>query len=321
MRIRGFEAWLYGAGERMARARSGALGHRCRLPCLPAAVLFGAAVICFMVVLAVARNARAQQAGPTDTRPADTVPDETAADLAHGRRLLEDVHDNVFSFDDPAFYWFCHYVKDHADPAVFSIDDLQTAVPWKFLAERPSDYRGRLVVIEGVLLSRPVFEVSGFGRRGIGKLHQCELSEVGTRALCAVICVEDPGDVAIRSRVRAKGYFIKVRRYQTNAGEIGAGPLIVARRLELVRPPASSLVGLRTGWQRGRMCIAIATALLAIVWLVLRRGIRGAAPARAKRPSRGEDAVPSEDDFNWLADVRRSGESETASRDETMQGD
>jgi hypothetical protein len=194
--------------------------------------------------------------------------------LAHARLLLHDVRDNVFSFDDEAFYEFCRYVRDHVPPAVSPMEASAPAVPWKFMLERPSDYRGRLVTIEGVLQARTAFEVSGPGREGIGRLYQCELSDQGTRSLCAAITVDDPQDIPIRSRVRAKGFFIKVRSYTTNAGDWGAGPLLVARRLELIEPPSSALPDVFSGWAIGLTEVCVATAVLALVWLALRRAVR-----------------------------------------------
>jgi hypothetical protein len=198
--------------------------------------------------------------------------------LAHARMLLQDVRDNVFSFDDEAFYEFCRYVRHHAPPAVSPIEASEPAVPWKFMLERPSDYRGRLVTIEGVLQARTAFEVSGPGREGIGTLYQCELSDRGTRSLCAAITVDDPQDIPIRSRVRAKGFFIKVRGYVTNAGDAGAGPLLVARRLELIEAPSSALPDLFSGWAIGLTEVCAVTAVLALVWLALRRAVRRTRP-------------------------------------------
>jgi len=292
---------------------------------------FCRAAIVFAAVLMATHAAPAQQSEPDDTAVAPasrrwehgrdaraTTPTlgppplpgvgDTAGDLAHGRRLLEDVRDNVFSFDDPAFYWFCRYVKEHADPADFEITEAASPTPWKFLMERPSDYRGQLVVIEGVLMSRPTFDVSGFGREGLGRLHQCELAEVGTRSLCAVITIDEPTDIPIRSRVRAKGYFIKVRGYQTNAGESGAGPLLVALRLESAQPSSFTAKDLTDGRLGGHTWVIVGTALLAVFWLVLRRSTRRATPGKAKRPWSAAEQTTSDQDFDWLTKSHASEE-------------
>jgi hypothetical protein len=191
-------------------------------------------------------------------------------------------------------------------------------VPWRFLLERPSDYRGELLVIEGVLQARIGFEVAGPGRSGLGRLYQCELSEGGTRALLAVIVLEDPANIPLRSRVQAKGFFLKVRGYRTTKGDPGAGPLLVARRLELIQPSPAAGDSFTIAYRRGSTWIIAGTALLAVFWLLLRRRTR----RRLSRPvgpvSPGPAAAPSDDDFDWLLEqsaqpdaslVRRQGQS------------
>jgi hypothetical protein len=274
-----------------------------------------------MLVLAPAGFAQPDSAGGPTSRPAGqpVALDEKTADLAHGRRLLEGVRDGAFSFDDPAFYWFCRYVKDHADPAAFTVAEADAAVPWKFLMERPSDYRRQLVVVEGTLLSRPAFTVEGLGREDLGRLYECELGEGGTRAICSVICVESPESLPIRSRVRAKGFFLKYRVFtlqtpgkpadSTNAG---AGPLIVARRLEEAPAAAAPVVDWSV-WKPGAGTgLVAAIAALAVVWLLLRRAARRPLQGAAlRRPPSATHVTPSEGDFDWLTE-ERGGEGRAA---------
>lgn len=225
---------------------------------------------------------------------------QAADDLAHAARLLEDVRDNVFSFDDPAFYWFCSYVaSDKADGALAGKESPE-ALPWSMLLERPGDYRGKPVVIEGTLQTSRAFDVTN--REGLGRLYQCELSESGTRALCAVICTQEPSDVPLRSRVRVKGYFIKVRAFQNSAGETGAGPLIVAKNLHLLTPPATGIPGGGPAGSLDRWLIP-GIAVLALIWLWLRRAARQRSALRGTLPpsqSRTRATTGTDDDFAWL---------------------
>jgi len=151
--------------------------------------------VCAVVVLAALSCAVARGQQPSQ-------PD--ADDLADGLRLLEDVRDNVFSFDDPAFYWFCQYVR--RQPATTNTAADEPPLPWRFLFERPSDYRGRVILVQGILQSRQTYELTN--RPGVETLHQCELSDPTTRAICTVVSIDDPGEIPIRSLVRASGYFI-----------------------------------------------------------------------------------------------------------------
>jgi hypothetical protein len=236
---------------------------------------------------------------------------EPTDDMAHAAKLLEAVRDNVFSFDDPAFYWFCRHVSSGKADASLADDGSDVALSWKMLMERPGDYRGKPVVIEGILQTRHAFDVSN--REGLGRLYQCELSEVGTRALCAVICTRDPADVPIRSRVRAKGFFIKNRAYQTTTGENGAGPLIVARQLHVVTSADSGLPtgGPLTSVDRWMIPAVVA---LALAWLVLRRVARKtkAKPSFFPTPRRIRE---SEDDFAWLSETHSQQSNDTTGPD------
>lgn len=243
-------------------------------------------------------------------------------DTAEGRQLLQGVRDFVFSFDDPAFYWYCRYVRRHAGQGLFEMGPADAPAPWKYLLERPGDYRGEPIVVRGRLRARHAYEVPNRGDLGV--LYQCEVSDAGTRAWCAIVVVTDPSDVPIGSDVRAKGFFIKVRSYQTKAGESGAGPLIVAERIEPMEPielgramdDSAETSGATYRW------LVPATAALAVSWLILRRTVRRAQPvsrAAAKRAPRGARTPGETDaDFNWL--LQRPSEDGAASRDDARFG-
>jgi hypothetical protein len=217
--------------------------------------------------------------------------------MSLGRRLLENVRDNVFSFDDPAFYWFCRHVRNQTEDGLPDLAEGGSPLPWKLLMERPRDYRGEPVVIEGVLRDRHAYELTN--RPALGRLHQYELSEPGSRAVATVVAIEDCDQIPLRSLVRVTGYFIKVRAYETSAGDTGAGPLLVARRLALIAaPPAPTdvLANKPVMWW-----LMPGTALLSILWLILRRtiGHRGSRPRRPSGASAGTTPEAS-DDFDWL---------------------
>lgn len=226
-------------------------------------------------------------------------PDTATEDISDGLRLMEGLRDGVFSFDDPAFYWFCRHVQRQPNKPNTSEADQQAPLSWRFLMERPSDYRGKWVSVEGVLQSRVGFKVTGYGREDIGTLYQCELTERDTRSFCTVVAIDDPLTIPLHSRVQACGYFMKIRGYQTNDGVEGRGPLLVVRQLELVHPPAIGLP--EGGFLRNQETtwIVIGVGLLAVVWLGLRRAIRSQGPGSP--PWTGEkNESPSADDFDWL---------------------
>jgi len=228
---------------------------------------------------------------------------------SEARRLLEDVRDGVPSFDEPAFYWLCRHVR--SEPAARSLLILpeETTLPLKHLLEQPAGFRGRAVLVEGVLRSSYAYEVAN--RADAGRLLQCELSDVRTGAICTVVCTDADASLPIGMTVRAKGYFLKVRSFRTRSGGNGAGPLLVARRLEPV--PSATADSARPGhaepphWPWGMVGLAI----LAPAWVLLRRWLaRGAGATAYGRRSPRFDDLSTEvgrsarqdiaDDVGWL---------------------
>lgn len=239
-------------------------------------------------------------------RMTDTTGTETM-DRAHGQRLLEAVRDGVFSFDDPAFYWFCRYSQTEEGGRLLADADCAAPQPWKLILERPGDYRGAAVVIEGVVQSKYQYDVPN--REGIGRLAQLELSDPASRSLCALVLTQDPGAVPVRSRVCVKGFFIKVRGYRTTQGEEGAGPLLVARALTSVQPPATG-ASPRSSEAEALNWLIGGVAAMALIWYVLRRGF-GRAIRAAPMAKSGSRSPPTDADFDWIAGSRSTTERES----------
>ena len=259
-------------------------------------------------VLGLASGIASSGAFGQTTAPSDAPPaSDASADVSSGLALLRDVRDNVFSFDDPAFYWFCRFVRRDSSSA-YRIGETEATLPWRFLLERPSDYRGEVVVIAGRLLRRSPFEVTN--RRGVGTLYQCELVEAGTRAICTVVVTEDPQAIPIRSWVRTKGYYIKTRAFRTEAGATGAGPLLVARRLELARRSGSDVVGGAEALRSGTVWLVGGTAALAILWLALRWGLRSSRTTPSREKADAMRPTGTSADFNWLTDAEDTDDSQ-----------
>jgi len=225
-----------------------------------------------------------------------------ADELAEGRRLLADVKDHVFSFDDEAFYWFCRHVRRDTTSA-----NDEAPTPWQFLLERPSDYRGERVVIEGTLLRKTSFEVPN--RPGVGRLYQCELTSRETRAVCTVILTDEPQGVPINALVQGHAYFIKVRSFRTRHGGEGTGPLLVGRGIFAVSGGGSRTVGFGPAIEDAAPWLAGATAVLAIAWYILRRRLRAEPRVAEQRPPNAETQTESEADFDWLLGDRDEGDS------------
>ncbi len=258
----------------------------------------------FLLLLGIGSTAFGQPT-PLNGPSADGAEPGGAMNFEDGRRLLEDVEDHVFSFDDPAFYWFCRWVREDGDSAAYIASPQDEPVDWRFLMERPSDYRGELVTIEGKLLRREAFEVPN--REGVGRLTQCDLTDVGTRAVCTAILTEGSAQAPIGSQVRVRGYFIKIRSFKTTAGDTGIGPLIVTRDLERFAAPggppdSSDRMTLMYKWLIG------AIGVLGLLWVATRRmsRLRSQESGLTHASSLGK-ITETDEDFEWLTDSTPEG--------------
>lgn len=246
-----------------------------------------------------ARDA-ADDADDTDTTGA--FADRLRALTAEGRHLLADVEDNVFSFDDPAFYWYCQFLSDPARSADAGLGSIPAATAWRPLLERPSDYRGEWIAVAGILQRKTAFRLPN--RHGGMYLYQSELSTPDSRGFCTIITTDDPQGVPLRSRVRVAGFFLKVRAYTDAAGNPGRGPLIVARALLVDAAPAGPIGPGAGSASRYTSWWVMATGVLAVVWWILRRRTGGSGGVAGKRIA-ASDRAAAEADFDWLVDDRR----------------
>lgn len=186
---------------------------------------------------------------------------------------LDTLNDFAFDFDRPAFYALLRHVRDSPHPPGHAQDPVVVET-WRDFAERPRDFRGVAVTVEGVVGANRGYEL--IRHRDFGRLWQLELSGTQPQACaCTVICTEPADDVPLGATVRVTGYFVMMRSYvassqrtQTAALLVAAGPTRVAagaaRREE--RPPAAAL----WSW----LIAPLALGLL-LAWILLRRAAAG----------------------------------------------
>lgn len=229
----------------------------------------------------------------------DAPPADPALDTRSGVALLSGVKDGTFAFDDEGFYWFCHYLRKNPDALAASDCNEDNVVPWQYLMERPSDYRGQPVCIEGRFLrEQPAYDIAT--RPELGRLRQWDIGVAGSNAIATLVLVDPAPGTRKRSLIRARGFFIKIRSFRTESGEEGAGPLFVARCVEILDsqdravPNSSSLDGrdLLTAMA------GIVVVLFFLSVMVRRRVNRATAATSAsfERPrTSGTDA-----DFQWM---------------------
>lgn len=231
--------------------------------------------------------------GPVRSEPVTTM----------ARGLFDQVVDGTFSFDDEAFYWLCEHVRSGSARRELLAAASSSPTPIRQLLERPGDFRGQPVVVEGILRSREAYEIRA--RLELGRLTQLELSWPGTRAIITVVCTERPASSSAGAPVRATGYFLKSRQFRTADGQPGAGVVLVTNGM-ISSSPTSARVSssrefsfelLRTEW------LVTAIAVLVVVWLVLRRRMRS--PAGARLAPREQDSArgkqeTGDSDFAWM---------------------
>jgi len=232
------------------------------------------------------------------------------ADLA---QLLADVRDLTPNFDEPAFY----ALLDLA--AAESVASSQSAaarspspeIPWTFLTERPTQYRGRRITIEGVVESSIACDITP-GNTGPSdhshRVIQTELSVYREARLITLVTVGDSDPAPIHDCVRATGWFLKVRQFRTASGGWSYAPLIVAPRWERISCVEFAGPKKARGPSGGRVGnITIAISVLLVAWWVLRRWSASSRPAASAGPSspasRSQGQPPpaaTDEDFDWL---------------------
>lgn len=231
--------------------------------------------------------------------PTDVARGNQPAATENGIALLAGVKDGTFSFDDEGFYWFCSYLREHPDALADAGCGADDAVPWQYLMERPTDYRGRAVCIEGRFLrEQPAYDVSS--HPDVGRLRQVDLGVAGSQSIATLVLVDPPPPTSKRSLIRTRGFFIKVRSYRTESGGEGAGPLFVARSFTIVDRAGETVGG--TGTLSGRDILTLmggVTIALFFVVVFMRRRVSDSAGTSRSFPERprttGTDA-----DFDWL---------------------
>jgi hypothetical protein len=231
-----------------------------------------------------------------------------ATDTEAGISLLAQVEDGTFSFDDEGFYWFCRYLRATKSALNDTSCDDADVVPWQYLMERPSDYRGRIVCIEGRFLrEQPAYEIPS--RPEIGRLRQVDLGVPGSNAIATIVLVDAAPTTRKRALIRTRGFFIKVRAFQSASGAEGAGPLFVARSFEVLEAPAGGAAS--SGPIEGRHLLtgmAAMVVFLFVLTVAVRRRVgnaKGGESATFERPR----VTGTGRDFDWLneSSADRSG--------------
>lgn len=223
---------------------------------------------------------------PDGDAPPFQLPEELQA-------MLAEVVDEQRRFDVPAFYALLRHVREQVPPTVVGNDRDDSSAEsatasreiddWRAFTERPSDFRGRWVTIEGRIGRNKRYTLDG--HPDVGTLGQLELTDAALPLPLTVVTPSDTLSLPVQSRVRVSGYFLLVRSYLDTKQTARHAPLIVAPRwaISVLETPS---VPVERDYS---MLVYAASGGLLAGFLLLRLARRG---ARA-RP-RGIDALRSE---------------------------
>ena len=198
--------------------------------------------------------------------------------------LLNNVEDFSYDFDLPAYYALFEFVQHSPQPPGFAREPI-VANDWRELIERPADFRGLPITIEGVI-GRNKDPYTHSRHPELGQVWQVELRRHDQSTSCTVIFTSDVSDLPLGATIRVTGYFVKINSYPTKSGTPGLAALLVAPGpTEVSRPAPATSQGLDWRW----MTVAIVVALVVTV-ILLRRSTR---PARHDASSlRASHAAP-----------------------------
>ncbi|MGE0479175.1 MAG: hypothetical protein AB7Q17_01765 [Phycisphaerae bacterium] len=195
--------------------------------------------------------------------------------------LLATVEDLRFDFDHPAFYALAAHVRSHPPPG--HLGAAVTVSDWRELLERPRDYRGHAVTIEGVVGRNRSLQL--LSHPELGTLWQLELSRPSEPLACTVVLTSASDDVPLGATVRVTGYFLLNRQYHARAGQVRQAVLLVAPGVSQIitsgAPPIDS-PGFTPGWVIAALIVGMIAA-----WLMLRqrtqRAVHDPVALRARR--------------------------------------
>jgi hypothetical protein len=232
------------------------------------------------------------------TAPAHSPPPELPEEV---HAALERVEDFSFSFAQPGFYAVLEYLKTtrdspgHARPPV-EVDD------WTALLERPADFRGLPVTIEGVVGRNKAWRFEQEAHRHLGPVWQLELWHRDQPIAATVILTNDASDIPLGATIRVTGYFVMMRQYASRTARIHQAALLVARGPTIVsRPVARTHTGSTSSWIVA--LLVAATAGLVVVWVLLRRSVaRSRTATQMPRASHAAPVSLADDLAAWAAE-------------------
>ena len=238
-------------------------------------------------------GATGQTTLPAQSRPISELPDSV-------RTALEQTEDSSFSFSQPGFYAVLEYLKA-ADRPPGSVQPSVEIADWTALLERPADFRGLPVTIEGIVGRNTAWRFEQQEQRHLGRVWQLELWQASQPIAATLILTQDASDIPIGSTIRVTGYFVMIRQYYSQTRQVRQAALLVAQGPTMIsRAVARPATRPMSDWILG--LVITGTAALLVVWLLLRRSVgHGSSPRSSLRASKPAPTSLADDLAAWAA--------------------
>lgn len=228
------------------------------------------------------------QTGPADTQPSQPAPTSAAVwELPAAIRVaLQQTQDFVFNFDQPGFYAVVDFVRRSPRSPGFAQAPIEVQ-DWRDLLERPGDFRGLPVTIEGVVGHNKDPYLSNVHPE-LGWLWQLELLREDQPIACTVIFTGNAADIPLNATVQVTGYFVMIRQYYDAAHQVRQAALVVAPgpttiTRNISRPTATS--GPDWRWMAAAVVLGLLLTIVLLRW-------SARAGRRDVRTLRAEHAAP-----------------------------
>jgi len=227
-------------------------------------------------------------------------PDELPARV---RQALSTIQDSSFSFAQPGYYTLLEFAKDSPQPPGCARDPL-IIDDWAALLERPADFRGLPLTVEGVVGHNRAWRHEQPQYQQLGVVWQLELSHRDAPIDCTVICTDDASDIPLGATIQVTGYFVMIRQYYTESRRVRQAALLVARGPTSVTRAAAPAAAASHSTPVVWTAFTVAgTAGLLIAWILLRRATTAARRnLDALRPSGPAPLNLSADLAAWAAE-------------------
>ncbi len=263
-------------------------------------------VIGLLTVSALVPGVLPARARGEDTQPA-TQPDVTWELSPEVRAKLDEIQDFTFNFDQPGFYAVLAAVKHGPRSPGFAQTPIVVS-DWRDLLQRPSEFRGRPVTVEG-LAGRNKDPYVLPRHAELGELWQIELSRPDQPISCTLILTNNVADIPVGASVQVTGYFVMIDQFYGPSGRpqqaaliVAPGPTVITRAV----PRATTAGGLDWRWMVG----ALAAGLVVVIAIIWQTGRGKRHDARDLHAARAAPLNLAEDLESWAQRQARENGSE-----------